>query len=258
MVAPPRRHRPSTLVRAAVASGTSLLKDVVDFTPHLEFFRDFFATWLKLDSSTLAASLTIFTALTDTVERQSPRVLAAKTVSLGNNTFKYSSKKKDAHEKRPPIKFLPTFETMWFVHDRNIFLVHRILEKEVVSGVAHEYAEPPSGDEPLVTMVLGRTNSISRPMRSLETVHFDEATKADLVGIVLLEDIDAVGMQRKSAIDEMEEEQRQKRADGKEKDKKKKFDDEEEKKHPSRQKSLFLAFSISLTALLPKKAGSLS
>lgn len=51
---------------------------------------------------------------------------------------------------------------------------------------------------------------------------------------MLLEDIDAVGMQRKSAVDEMEEEQRKKRPEGSGKEKKEEFDDEEEAPVPSK------------------------
>ncbi|PVH88955.1 P-loop containing nucleoside triphosphate hydrolase protein [Cadophora sp. DSE1049] len=262
------------------------------------------------------------------LESQSPRNLAARTEDVGN-MFTYFSKRKDlSFGKKTPINYLPAFGTVWFVHDRNIFLVHRIYYKEFQSKLPQEYVEAPTGDEPLVIMVFGRSiepirrfleavrdfadeerkanvtvrvskhasnyayrgSSMKRPMRRLETVHFDETTKAELIAdielyldpntrhyytargipyrrgyllhgppgtgktslclalatyfrlelyllhipsvgedshleslfkslphrcIVLLEDIDAVGMQRKSDVDEMEEEERREKAEKK-------------------------------------------
>ena len=124
------------------------------------------------------------------------------------------------HEKRVPIQYLPTFGTTWFIFERNVFLVRRINTKRpYVMGVPDEYAAAPEGDEPLVVMCLGRSVepikryliacrdfaekqrekyvtvraskqqynrdswdvTILRPIRPLETVHFDETTKAELV-----------------------------------------------------------------------------
>ncbi|KAH8760615.1 BCS1 N terminal-domain-containing protein [Hyaloscypha finlandica] len=124
------------------------------------------------------------------------------------------------HEKRVPIQYLPTFGTTWFIFERNVFLVRRInTHRSYVMGVPDEYAAAPEGDEPLVVMCLGRSVepikrylnacrdfaekqresyitvraskqqytrdswdvTILRPIRPLETVHFDETTKAELV-----------------------------------------------------------------------------
>jgi chaperone BCS1 len=124
------------------------------------------------------------------------------------------------HEKRVPIQYLPTFGMTWFIFERNIFLVRRInTHRSYVIGVPDEYAAAPEGDEPLVVMCLGRSVepikrfltacrdfaekqrekyitvraskqqyqrdswdvTILRPIRPLETVHFDETTKAELV-----------------------------------------------------------------------------
>jgi chaperone BCS1 len=124
------------------------------------------------------------------------------------------------HEKRVPIQYLPTFGTTWFIHDYNVFLVRRIpLHGSYAPNVPDEYAAAPEGNEPLVIMCLGRSvmpikrfldhcrdfaekqreafitirasknqyhheswdTTILRPIRPLETVHFDETTKAELV-----------------------------------------------------------------------------
>jgi chaperone BCS1 len=124
------------------------------------------------------------------------------------------------HEKRVPIQYLPTFGTTWFIFERNVFLVRRInTHRSYIIGVPDEYAAAPEGDEPLVVMCLGRSVepikrylnacrdfaekqrekyitvraskqqynrdswdvTILRPIRPLETVHFDETTKAELV-----------------------------------------------------------------------------
>ncbi|KAL3426893.1 mitochondrial chaperone bcs1 [Phlyctema vagabunda] len=125
------------------------------------------------------------------------------------------------HEKRVPIEYLPTFGTTWFIHEYRVFLIRRIPTTHYgnVVGVPDEYAAAPEGDEPLVIMVLGRSvvpikrfldtcrdfaekqreafvtvrankseyhdhawdTTILRPIRPLETVHFDEAMKAKLV-----------------------------------------------------------------------------
>jgi chaperone BCS1 len=108
----------------------------------------------------------------------------------------------------------------WFIFERNVFLVRRInTHRSYVIGVPDEYAAAPEGDEPLVVMCLGRSVvpikrflnecrdfaekqrekyvtvraskqqyqrdswdvTILRPIRPLETVHFDETTKAELV-----------------------------------------------------------------------------
>ena len=126
-------------------------------------------------------------------------------------------------DKQTPIQYLPTFGIIWFVHDRNVFLVKRIRNDRYGSSSSYlpdEYSGAPDGTEPLVVLCLGlsvapikrfletcrkfaedqkaefvtirscksqdyfdcRWNSVVlRPARSLETVHFDEATKAGLV-----------------------------------------------------------------------------
>lgn len=123
-------------------------------------------------------------------------------------------------DKRIPIQYLPTFGTTWFVFERNIFLVRRMAGQIRTTGeVPTEYAVAPEGNEPLVIMCLGRSvapikqflescrdfaeqqrakyvtvrvmkssygmdtwaTTILRPMRPLETVHFDEAEKAALL-----------------------------------------------------------------------------
>lgn len=122
-------------------------------------------------------------------------------------------------EKRVPIQYLPTFGTTWFLHQGNVFLVRRISPGRNFTNLPDEYASAPEGDEPLVIMCLGRSvnpikrfldtcrdfaekqrrafttvraskdkyhheswdTTILRPIRPLETVHFDETTKAELV-----------------------------------------------------------------------------
>lgn len=124
------------------------------------------------------------------------------------------------HEKRIPIRYLPSFGTHWFIHERNIFLIRRISPRTMFqSNTPDEYADVPQGDEPLVVIVLGRSvepikkffdscrnfadkqreafitvraskdnygreswdTTILRPIRHLATVHFDEMVKNDLV-----------------------------------------------------------------------------
>lgn len=102
------------------------------------------------------------------LDSRSPRNLAAKTDDVGN-MFTYFKKRKDLSDgKKTPINYLPAFGTVWFVHDRNVFLVRRISEKNYWSNLPQEYVEAPSGNEPLVIMVFGR--SISPIRRFLETV----------------------------------------------------------------------------------------
>jgi mitochondrial chaperone BCS1 len=123
-------------------------------------------------------------------------------------------------QKRIPVQYLPTFGTTWFIHERRIFMVRRIpTDSRTADHVPDEYAAAPMGDEPLVVMCLGRSvepikrflntcrdfadkqresfitiraskqeysreswdTTILRPIRPLETVHFDEAIKQEIV-----------------------------------------------------------------------------
>ncbi|PBP25333.1 ATPase, partial [Diplocarpon rosae] len=122
-------------------------------------------------------------------------------------------------DKRVPIQYLPTFGTTWFIFERNVFMVKRISPR-IHELIPDEYASAPDGKEPLVVMVLGRSvaplkrflemtrefadkqreafitvhaarsdsysskpwdTTILRPHRPLDTVHFDETIKAELV-----------------------------------------------------------------------------
>ncbi|CAL3964953.1 unnamed protein product [Diplocarpon coronariae] len=122
-------------------------------------------------------------------------------------------------DKRVPIQYLPTFGTTWFIFEKNVFMVKRISPR-LHDLIPDEYASAPDGKEPLVVMVLGRSvaplkrflemtrefadkqreafitvhaarsdsysskpwdTTILRPHRPLDTVHFDEKTKAELV-----------------------------------------------------------------------------
>ncbi|KAF6827090.1 mitochondrial chaperone BCS1-B 1 [Colletotrichum musicola] len=125
------------------------------------------------------------------------------------------------HEKRVPVQYLPTFGTTWFVHDGGFFMVRRVPSRSTGSyfGIPDEYSAAPQGDEPLVVMRLGRSikpiksfldncrdfadkqresfitvratknqygqeswdTTILRPIRPLETVHFEDKTKNELI-----------------------------------------------------------------------------
>lgn len=160
--------------------------------------------------------------------KKGTRILTANSERVQNEAWHYRRMSKERndyhHEKRMPVQYLPTFGTTWFIHQRRLFMVRRIL-----TGSSHyhsawsirtpdEYAGAPEGDEPLVIMCLGRSvepikrfleacrefadkqreayitvriskrsyeeswdTSILRPLRPLETVHFDEKVKDALV-----------------------------------------------------------------------------
>ncbi|KAI8267375.1 hypothetical protein K4K58_008029 [Colletotrichum sp. SAR11_239] len=125
------------------------------------------------------------------------------------------------HEKRVPVQYLPTFGTTWFIFEGGFFMVRRVPQRSpgATFGIPDEYSAAPQGEEPLVVMRLGRSiepikrfldncrdfadkqresfitvratknqygqeswdTTILRPIRLLETVHFDEKTKSELV-----------------------------------------------------------------------------
>jgi chaperone BCS1 len=162
------------------------------------------------------------------LERQGTRILTAGTEAVETDAWHYrrfAVERNDYHhEKRMPIRYLPTFGITWFLHEGNVFLIKRVPTSSSISSssfyVPDEYAAAPTGSEPLVVMCLGRSVSpikrfldqcrdfaekqreafvtirtsktgyaaearwdmtILRPARPLETVHFDEATKTELV-----------------------------------------------------------------------------
>ncbi|KAL2189173.1 P-loop containing nucleoside triphosphate hydrolase protein [Thermothelomyces heterothallicus CBS 203.75] len=98
--------------------------------------------------------------------KKGTRILTVKSESTRNNTWSYrrgSQERNDYHhEKLVPVQYLPTFGTTWFIHDRNIFMVRRILTSSSQYNIAwdwtpDEYAGAPEGNEPLVVMCLGRS-----------------------------------------------------------------------------------------------------
>jgi chaperone BCS1 len=164
----------------------------------------------------------------EVLERQGTRILTAGTEAVETDAWHYrrfAAERNDYHhEKRMPIKYLPTFGITWFLHEGNVFLVKRVpTSSSIMSSsfyVPDEYAAAPTGSEPLVVMCLGRSvapikrfldqcrdfaekqreafvtvrtskseypaearwdMTILRPIRPLDTVHFDEATKSELV-----------------------------------------------------------------------------
>ncbi|KAK5655781.1 hypothetical protein OQA88_5319 [Cercophora sp. LCS_1] len=150
------------------------------------------------------------------------RILTAQSERVDSDAWSWYNRTQErndySHEKRLPVQYLPTFGTTWFYHERNLFMVRRILSSHSAWGTPDEYAGAPEGDEPLVVMCLGRSvkpikrflqvcrdfadkqreeyvtvrtcksrwdetwdSTILRPLRPLETVHFDEKIKAELV-----------------------------------------------------------------------------
>ncbi|KAL2155763.1 hypothetical protein VTH82DRAFT_505 [Thermothelomyces myriococcoides] len=96
------------------------------------------------------------------------RFLTVKSGSPHNKTLSYrrmlhdSDIDDDCHEKRVPVQYLPTFGTTWFFHDRNLFMVRRVMTSSSQYHMAwdwmpDEYAGAPEGNEPLVVMCLGRS-----------------------------------------------------------------------------------------------------
>ncbi|KAK0110459.1 hypothetical protein ONS96_002070 [Cadophora gregata f. sp. sojae] len=347
-------HHRSTLSTAPVALGPSILNRGSsgklisirhDVRRILDFFRRFFATWLKVDLESLKTAITVgntmmklgnvVTDLATTLCSACMELFTASVFIKAHDDLNRDIQLwigANVLDARSPTSLVAstgdvgTFETLRFKHDRNTFIVRRIRCREDELREANE--ELMTGTESLVIMVFGWSTdpirrfletvrdfaderrkakisvrvskvlgndprwegAIQRPMRRLETVHFDETTKAELVAdmelyldpstrhyytirgipyrrgylfygppgtgktslclalathfclelyllhipslsddsqleilfkalpskcIVLLEDIDAVGVQRKSEIDEMEEEERKKKTEKK-------------------------------------------
>lgn len=99
------------------------------------------------------------------IARQSPRVLAAQTSYVVKDEFSYwhNLKNKTAGvDRKPPLSYVPTSKSLWFVHDRNLFFVRRVPGKNSKDDSKQadepmEYAEAPTGSEALVITVLGRS-----------------------------------------------------------------------------------------------------
>ncbi|KAK3680994.1 P-loop containing nucleoside triphosphate hydrolase protein [Podospora appendiculata] len=164
--------------------------------------------------------------------RQGSRVLTAHSETIQSDAWAFQRVNQERndynHEKRVPVQYLPTFGVTWFIHERNLFMVRRILTNSShYSGAStyngnktpDEYSGAPQGDEPLLVMCLGRSvepikrflgtcrdfadkqreayvtvraskqphydvswdTTILRPLRPLETIHFDEKIKEELV-----------------------------------------------------------------------------
>ncbi|KAK0703903.1 P-loop containing nucleoside triphosphate hydrolase protein [Lasiosphaeria miniovina] len=154
------------------------------------------------------------------------RILTAHSETIQNDAWYYRRVQQERndyhHEKRMPVQYLPTFGTTWFVFERRIFMIRRIMTSSshyhsaFSKGTPDEYAGAPEGSEPLVILCLGRTEkpikrflnmcrdfsdklrtskrrhyeesfdtTILRPLRPLETVHFDEKIKAELVDDII-------------------------------------------------------------------------
>ena len=155
------------------------------------------------------------------------RILTAHSETIQSDAWHYrrvQERNDYHHEKRVPVQYLPTFGTTWFIHERRLFVVRRILTNSAHYNSAwsirtpDEYAGAPEGDEPLVVMCLGLSvepikrflqacrdfadkqreafvtvraskhnydptwdTTILRPLRPLETIHFDEKIKEELV-----------------------------------------------------------------------------
>ncbi|GAB1320934.1 Mitochondrial chaperone bcs1 [Madurella fahalii] len=241
----------------ALASARSLLagasgmtvEDLEQHIPGFAVLQSFFKTWLRLDLTSILTIAAIVRFLTASVSiagndrlnrevlnwlgahvltKNGTRILTANSERIRNEAWHYSRVSQERndyhHDKRLPVHYLPTFGTTWFIHQRSLFMVRRILtgsshfHSSWSSRTPDEYAGAPEGDEPLVIMCLGRSvepikkfleacrdfadkqreayitvriskrsydeswdTSILRPLRPLETVHFDEDIKAALV-----------------------------------------------------------------------------
>jgi len=162
--------------------------------------------------------------------RQGTRILTAGTEQIDTDAWHYRrvqvNRNDYHHEKRTPIQYLPTFGIIWFIHERNVFLIKRIRPsrghtQSTSSYLPEEYTAAPDGSEPLIILCLGLSVApikrfletcrvfaekqreefvtirsskspdhyydvrwdtvVLRPVRPIETVHFDETAKAELV-----------------------------------------------------------------------------
>lgn len=163
------------------------------------------------------------------LSKNSTRILTAYSEQVQTDAWSYRRVRERndyQSEKRVPVQYLPTFGTTWFIFEKRIFMVRRILTNssqrstDWASHTPDEYSGAPEGDEPLVVMCLGRSvvpiqrflqqcrdfsdkqreafvtvraskgqsfhddswdTTILRPLRPIETIHFDEKIKADLL-----------------------------------------------------------------------------
>lgn len=106
--------------------------------------------------------------------RQNPRIVTAYSHELDSDAFHYqppdaedsedeedggTPKGNSLGEKSRPIQYLPAFESTWFFHDGNIFIVRLVTSygRGYFTSSPNEFASAPLGKEPLIGMCLGRS-----------------------------------------------------------------------------------------------------
>ncbi|CZT49667.1 uncharacterized protein RSE6_10546 [Rhynchosporium secalis] len=213
---------PSTLEGASrsLAGGSSLsgnaLGTVSFFRPDLNFLRAFFARWALAQRNDDLNYDIVEWIEKNVMEKWNPRVLVAKTATLSDHTLAYFDNERPDEEQAPSIKYVPTFERtgkeplMVMVLGRSVAPIKRFLK------TCHEVAE----ENRKATIAVVTTFFLSAYLSTfILKVYIPSLQKdAELMGLfgslpsqcfVLLQDIDTVGMQRSSAIDEIEAERKQ-------------------------------------------------
>ncbi|KAI0125191.1 P-loop containing nucleoside triphosphate hydrolase protein [Xylariales sp. AK1849] len=148
--------------------------------------------------------------------RQNPRKLTAQSRAVDSTAHGFMSRDDRGGEEK--IHYLPTFGTTWLFHEHRLFMIQRDPDATNMKNVdkADRYAVTPSGKEPLLIMCFDRSiepikrfldscrqfafeqnrscvtiyaskffsgwdSAILRPHRPLETVHFDQSIRDDLI-----------------------------------------------------------------------------
>ncbi|KAI1752007.1 P-loop containing nucleoside triphosphate hydrolase protein [Xylaria castorea] len=207
----------------AMSSGVSVIKDLGAYM--WTYVARFFVSSISVSGHDKLNEEVLNWLVDNVLPRRRPRILNAqyRQSETGDwdsyrNLATDDGDKKEKQHQRLPIFYMPAFGSIWFIYDRNVFILRRVDHYGNCRDVDYFY-QAPSGQENLVVMCLGRSPEPIKRLfktcqryiddrackyvkvyevfdegfriswktpelchrRPLETVHFDSATKDDLV-----------------------------------------------------------------------------
>ncbi|KAI1875144.1 hypothetical protein JX265_004202 [Neoarthrinium moseri] len=193
------RKKVSALSEGLLLNGSlsSSIQTIFASTPGLKMLQKFFASWLRIDLSTLVLYITILGYFSDGfselesiasrfyglivkfwtssvslagdeplnahvlewIQRKVIPQQKTRALAAGTALQKHYERDDTGMHDEEPIEYLPTFGTTWFFFEKTLFMVRLDPLSTTTRGAtqANTYTAAPTGNEPLLIMCVGRS-----------------------------------------------------------------------------------------------------